>query len=388
MERMNFIGGTTKPDRRRLDFKWRWRNLKAIPTHRGRYLYEQHDFMQLLYFERRRSERSSRPFCLVLLGAINIADGVLREVALQRVFQLLRTAVRETDILGWYEQNTTLAIMFSDLKSADTEVLQSLQTKASDILAVALMPELLKYVQVSVHVFPHSNDLGMDTPDLTFYPDLAPQSQAQKTAHILKRIIDITGSFLLLCLLGPLFALIAFLIKLDSQGPVIFRQVRIGQQGKPFNFLKFRSMCVGSDAAIHKEYVSRFISQGQAASHTATVYKITDDPRVTKIGRVLRKTSLDELPQFWNVLCGQMSLVGPRPPLPYEIESYATWHRRRILEIKPGMTGLWQVTGRSRTTFNEMVRLDLRYVQQWSIWLDFKILLQTPKAVVMGEGAY
>ena len=122
--------------------------------------------------------------------------------------------------------------------------------------------------------------------------------------------------------------------------------------------------------------------------HTKQIYKITDDPRVTPIGRFLRKTSLDELPQLWNVLCGHMSLVGPRPPLPYELECYAPWHHRRILEAKPGITGLWQVTGRSRTTFNEMVRLDLKYVQQWSIWLDVLILLRTPKAVLMGQGAY
>jgi lipopolysaccharide/colanic/teichoic acid biosynthesis glycosyltransferase len=165
--------------------------------------------------------------------------------------------------------------------------------------------------------------------------------------------------------------------------------VRVGQQGKLFSFFKFRSMYVNSNAAIHKEYTTRFISHGQAASDTdAAIYKITNDPRITRVGRVLRQTSLDELPQLWNVLRGEMSLVGPRPPLPYELKCYAAWHHRRVLEVKPGMTGLWQVTGRSRTTFNDMVRLDLRYVQQWSIWLDFKILLQTPKAVLMGNGAY
>ena len=149
-------------------------------------------------------------------------------------------------------------------------------------------------------------------------------------------------------------------------------------------------MYVNSDAAIHKEYITRFISHGQPATDidAATIYKITYDPRVTHVGRVLRKLSVDELPQLWNVLCGQMSLVGPRPPLPYELRSYAVWHHRRILEVKPGITGLWQVTGRSRTTFDQMVRMDLRYAQQWSIWLDFKILFQTPKAVLTGDGAY
>jgi lipopolysaccharide/colanic/teichoic acid biosynthesis glycosyltransferase len=120
----------------------------------------------------------------------------------------------------------------------------------------------------------------------------------------------------------------------------------------------------------------------------AKVYKITDDPRVTRVGRFLRKTSLDELPQFWNVLKGEMSLVGPRPPIPYELESYRTWHKRRILEVKPGITGLWQIYGRSRTTFDEMVRLDLRYARTWNLFLDLKILVQTPRAMFSGEGAY
>ena len=183
-------------------------------------------------------------------------------------------------------------------------------------------------------------------------------------------------------------ALIALVIKLSSKGPVIFRQARVGRYGKLFSFWKFRTMHVDSDTAIHKEYVTNFISREQPAAETGTVYKITNDPRITSVGRFLRKTSLDEFPQLWNVLCGEMSLVGPRPPLPYELDCYALWHRRRVLEVKPGITGLWQVTGRSRTNFNDMVRLDLRYVQQWSIWLDIKILLQTPKAVVNGEGAY
>jgi len=192
----------------------------------------------------------------------------------------------------------------------------------------------------------------------------------------------------LLCLLGPLLALVAAAIKVNSKGPVIFRQVRVGQHGQPFNFLKFRSMYVGSDAAIHREYVTTFISGGAPPIGTDGVYKITNDPRVTAVGRWLRKSSLDELPQLWNVLRGDMSLVGPRPPIPYECECYALWHRRRVLEVKPGITGLWQVTGRSRLNFDDMVRLDLKYSKQWSIWLDIKILLQTPKAVLMGEGAY
>ena len=147
-------------------------------------------------------------------------------------------------------------------------------------------------------------------------------------------------------------------------------------------------MYVNNDSTMHKDFVTRLINGETSSSDTPGVYKITNDPRVTPFGRFLRKTSLDELPQLLNVLKGEMSLVGPRPPLPYELEHYDVWHRRRILEIRPGLTGLWQVSGRSRTNFDDMVRLDLKYAAQWSLWLDLKICLQTPKAVIFGDGAY
>jgi lipopolysaccharide/colanic/teichoic acid biosynthesis glycosyltransferase len=151
-------------------------------------------------------------------------------------------------------------------------------------------------------------------------------------------------------------------------------------------------MKVGNDATAHKEYVQRLIS-GNAESYKSTadgrgVFKLTADPRITKVGAFLRKTSMDELPQFINVLTGEMSLVGPRPPIHYEVEAYDVWHRRRLLEAKPGITGLWQVSGRSRVTFDEMVRLDLRYAHAWTPWMDIKILLRTPLAVVTGDGAH
>jgi len=158
---------------------------------------------------------------------------------------------------------------------------------------------------------------------------------------------------------------------------------------KPFTMLKFRSMYSNADNRVHQEFVSSLI---QANGHAHKLgnngfYKLANDPRITPIGRLLRKTSLDELPQLWNVLRGDMSLVGPRPPLPYEIEQYQPWHRRRVLDAKPGLTGLWQVAGRSRTTFDEMVRLDLRYAKARSLSTDIKILLATPAAVISGKGA-
>ncbi|MEO8662673.1 MAG: sugar transferase, partial [Bryobacteraceae bacterium] len=155
---------------------------------------------------------------------------------------------------------------------------------------------------------------------------------------------------------------------------------------------KFRSMRTGTDPKIHEEFVTQFIAGGggtcSADPLAKPVYKLVKDPRLTSIGSFLRRTSLDELPQFFNVLIGNMSLVGPRPPIPYEVDRYDIWHKRRLLPVKPGITGLWQVTGRSRVGFDEMVRLDLKYARSWSLWLDIKILLQTPRAVIGGKGAF
>jgi lipopolysaccharide/colanic/teichoic acid biosynthesis glycosyltransferase len=197
-------------------------------------------------------------------------------------------------------------------------------------------------------------------------------------------LIDIVGSVAAIAFLSPLFLLVFALVKLSSKGPVLFQQERIGQFGKPFTFLKFRSMYANNDPKIHRDFMKRVIS----GNHDGEGSKMTDDPRITRVGRFIRKTSLDELPQFFSVLKGDMSLVGPRPPLAYECQEYDIWHRRRVLEVKPGITGLWQVTGRSRLRFDEMVRLDLQYVRTWSLWLDFKIMVRTPFAVIRGGDAF
>ncbi len=203
--------------------------------------------------------------------------------------------------------------------------------------------------------------------------------------------MDVIGGIAAILIFSPFFILIPICIKLTSRGPVLFRQERIGQYEMKFMFLKFRSMYVNTSDEVHKEYVQNLITKkvsGEAGGNGKKVYKITNDKRVTPIGKLLRKTSMDELPQFFNVLKGEMSLVGPRPPIPYELEKYDSWHRRRVLEVKPGITGLWQVKGRSSTTFDEMVRLDLHYARTWSPLMDLKILLRTPWAVVAGKGAY
>src|SRR5690242_461421 len=217
--------------------------------------------------------------------------------------------------------------------------------------------------------------------------DLLECKRAKRLSLFAKRILDILGSLFAIIIFSPLFISIAAAVKLTSKGPIFFRQERVGLGGRRFTFLKFRSMKCGSDPHIHQEYIRRFIA-GKITEAPGGAFKIKNDPRLTRIGAFLRRTSLDELPQLFNVLKGDMSLVGPRPAIPYEIDLYQPWHRGRFLEVKPGITGLWQVVGRSRTTFDEMVRLDLQYAKQWSLWLDIKILLQTPRAVLSREGAY
>ncbi len=246
---------------------------------------------------------------------------------------------------------------------------------------------------VSFHFLPKELEEGDSdhTASIALYPDLSRTEETRKFALGVKRAMDIAGSAAALLLFSPLYAGIALAIKLGSKGPVLFKQERLGQYGKTFTVLKFRSMRTDCDSKIHQEYVNKFIAgdaENESEAGPAKVYKLQSDPRITGVGHFLRKTSLDELPQFWNVLRGDMSLVGPRPPIAYEFRAYDVWHRRRVLEIKPGITGLWQVNGRSRTRFDDMVRLDLKYARGWSLWLDVKIILQTPAAVFTGDGAH
>ncbi len=207
-------------------------------------------------------------------------------------------------------------------------------------------------------------------------------------ARMVKRASDIVIASMALVLLLPVWMIIALLIKWDSRGPVFFKQERVGMDGRIFLVYKFRTMHANSDDHIHQEYQLKFIA-GHAEANLGNAdrpaYKLSDDPRITRIGRWLRRTSLDEVPQLFNVLLGDMSVVGPRPPITYEVEAYELAHRRR-LDMKPGLTGLWQVSGRNRLPFEEMVRLDLFYIENWSLLLDLKIILRTVLVILRGDG--
>jgi len=351
-------------------------------------------FRRVLCQERKRSERSRKNFLLMLVQQ-KAPKLNAEQLALQRVVRPLGTLIRETDTLGWFESNHTVGIIFSELGDAElSAAVKRIESKTLSALQSALNAAQVQALEISIYSYPRSwRDGGLTaTLDPVLYPDLFDVDENQRASLLLKRLIDIVGSVFALIVLAPVFGVLAALVKLTSKGPVFFRQQRLGQFQVPFDFLKFRSMYITTDAEIHRQYVKNFIA-GRAEANAAgdqqrRVYKITNDPRVTWIGKFMRRTSLDEIPQFWNVLLGQMSLVGPRPPIGYEIEVYDIWHRRRVLEAKPGITGLWQVHGRSRTTFDDMVRLDLRYSRMCSPISDLKILLRTPRAVFSGDGAF
>jgi lipopolysaccharide/colanic/teichoic acid biosynthesis glycosyltransferase len=208
----------------------------------------------------------------------------------------------------------------------------------------------------------------------------------RQTYEVLKRLVDASLAVALLVLLAPVLVVCALLVALDSPGPVLYRQERVGEGGRRFAFLKFRSMHVNVDSQVHAAYTRDFIA-GTAARRSdgeKQLFKLLNDPRVTRVGYWLRRFSLDELPQLWNVVRGDMSLVGPRPPVPYEVEHYLPAHMERLL-VKPGITGLWQVSGRNKTTFEEMVALDVEYIRERSLRLDALILLKTVPVALLGR---
>jgi len=209
----------------------------------------------------------------------------------------------------------------------------------------------------------------------------------KEKALLLKRAPDLLLASLMLIVFSPLLFLIMLAIKIGSPGPVLHAQIRLGKGGKPFRFYKFRSMYVNTDDTGHRSYVKKLITADnpyKVDENGKPLFKICDDGRVTRVGSLIRKYSLDEFPQLFNVLRGEMSLVGPRPPLPYEYEDYSDWHRKRLDGI-PGITGLWQVSGKNTIPFEEMVELDIHYLKNWSLWLDINIILRTIPAMLNGR---
>lgn len=339
------------------------------------------EFLECLRMEKRRVDRSKESLSIVLFF-LNPKNTLRHKKEHQgEVLEFLKDLhkiTRETDIKGWLSENTIGVLLpNTDKMGADFYVKKIFQGNGQPQYSV-------KTGTYPDHIFQEL--LAEEKGEPNFFPlDLDDQLRPFEMQRAMKRIIDVLGSFVGLILLSPLMLFIALVVKANSSGPVIYKQTRLGRKGKRFIFYKIRSMYWKADEQSHRRYVSDLI-QGRLEKvdqgGSAAFYKMQKDERITPVGKILRQLSLDELPQLYNVLKGDMSLVGPRPPLAYEVEKYQPWHLRRILEVKPGLTGLWQVNGRSTTTFNEMVRLDLRYVRNWSLWLDLKILMRTLKAVL------
>lgn len=342
-------------------------------------------FFMILEHERARADRIGYKFSIVVF---NLGDGDDHLASAERLALVLKRRVRLSDVVGWLDKQEIGVILTGTEAEGAWKFADEIRKK---IVAVASNLTFKVYSYPN-QWFPKEWERPKE-PQYTELPHHLSTRSVEGIESLLvprmsiwKRCIDIAGSIIGLFLFSPVMLAAGIAIKLNSPGPIIFKQERVGLLGKKFTFLKFRSMYVNGNSDLHKNYIQKFIKQSnQGQDH---IYKIKDDPRVTPVGKILRKTSLDELPQLINVLKGEMSLVGPRPPIQYECEHYDQWHQRRVLEVKPGITGLWQIKGRSRTAFDEMVRLDLKYIMEWSLWLDIKILFQTVRAVLFGKGAY
>jgi len=355
----------------------------------GHVLYPEAYFREKLLQERRRAERTNKPLVIMVVNAEAVRSLDKDQEISGSLSEWVNTSVRGTDICGLLKDGKVIGVILTEVEPEKIdEAKRAVAKNTKEKLTAVLGDDIANHLTISFQTYPDTES-GSEDPDLAFYPEVTSMTVKQSGGDLLKRSIDILGSLIGLAIFLPFFTFLPIIIKLTSRGPVIFSQERVGRNGRKFKILKFRSMYLDNDDVIHREYVKKLI-EGKIgdAENTKGIYKIEVDPRITPIGRYIRKYSLDELPQFFNILRGDMSLVGPRPPIRYEVEQYCGWQRNRLMGKRPGLTGLWQVTGRSTTSFDEMVRLDLRYLNEWTVMLDLKILLRTPLAMLKCKGAY
>ena len=337
-------------------------------------------FFEKLRIEKLRAQRSKSTLSIILLALEKETDS--ESINIRKVLDVIRKKTRDTDISGFINHKTIGVLLPDTDEKGAKELCKKLVNENPQFSATtSCYPD---------HIFESLEKIGSIQPDAHPF-ELKDSMDNVWFKFLLKRVVDIVGSIIGILLLAPVMLMTALIIKVTSPGPVIFSQIRLGKKGIPFKFYKFRSMHVNMDDKIHREYIQNFINGHLARINQGDTeqpfYKMKADPRITRIGRFIRKTSIDEIPQFFNVLKGDMSLVGPRPPLSYEAEKYQSWHLRRIVDMKPGITGLWQVEGRSFTEWDDSVRLDIRYIQNWSLIMDLKILFRTIGIVLRCRGA-
>jgi lipopolysaccharide/colanic/teichoic acid biosynthesis glycosyltransferase len=340
------------------------------------------DFLRQLRREKLRAERSGAPLSIALLEFQGAPEEA--EAAARTLVHLVLQVKRETDVVGALG-SCSIAALLPDTDEAGMRQFMQRITGCAGALAFTS----------KAGTYPHDlvdSILAGGLQSCNTSPLLLDECYHRITvAERMKRVIDCAGALVGIAVLSPIMLHAAVAIKFTSPGAVIFRQVRVGRWGVRFVFYKFRSMYCDADERIHREYVTSLITgdktERSGPAQPKTWSKLTVDPRITPVGRFLRRTSIDELPQLFNVLKGDLSLIGPRPALPYEVEKYQPWHLRRVLAAKPGISGSWQVNSRGRSTFDEMVRMDLQYARSWSLKKDLKIMAKTVMVVVRRSGA-
>ena len=341
---------------------------------------EQGPVGQVCRERRARWLQSPRAACLVRLHIVAPEDKAAQ--AAQELARRLRKMVRNTDAIGLDSPK----LISVSLANADTHGGECF------IRRVQAVP--FEY-PLRFDVLNHHWRPADPIQEATGVSVVSPIPMAWEASHhsvlqlVTKRVLDIAGSLLGILMLSPIMLLASFAVKATSPGPILFKQVRVGRHGKTFTFFKFRSMRVDTDQNLHRTYVETLIrgdGQGRQSANDRAWEKLPNDPRITRVGRFLRSTSIDELPQLFNVLKGDMSLVGPRPAIDYEIEYYEPWHFYR-LQVKPGITGMWQVEDRGTSSFDNMVCRDCYYVRAWSVALDVEILVKTVSVVLRRVGA-
>jgi lipopolysaccharide/colanic/teichoic acid biosynthesis glycosyltransferase len=341
-------------------------------------VFRRSQFVKQLAIEKRRADRSRIPLSIAMF---DFAEATA-DLAFDGLIDLLSARKRETDFIARLD-DTQLAVLLPDTNAFGAQRFVDAITR--DIGQSGFSTTVETYPDHLFECLKADHEPERAAGSFAADPDRGPGY-----GSAVKRIIDFVAACVGLIALSPLMIVVAFAIALDSPGPVLYKQVRLGRGGKPFRFYKFRSMYRDADERVHREYVTALIARDAQGRLKGAVQrpwsKLEHDPRITPVGRFLRKTCIDELPQLFNVVKGELSLVGPRPPLPYEAAAYESWHLRRVLEVKPGVTGLWQVEGRNLATFDDMVRMDLRYVRAWSLMLDLRILLKTVVLVLQTRG--
>ncbi len=345
-------------------------------------------FRKIIDRERDRANRTGEIFSLVVYL---LPDVDKNSETLHLLADTLSSSMRSIDAAGWLDsQHLGVLLPETDLTGAQ-RFAKKINHESMSLKFLANY-EVLSYPSealINPENTSHSDGVAHSKAH-TFLWDEWHIPHAQRnvdymfclTKRLFKRCFDFIGASVCLLLLSPFFLCVAIYIKVVSPGPIFFKQQRIGYGGHPFTFLKFRTMRQGADSSEHQAYLATLIN-GDSDKKDADkpMVKLDHDPQIIPGGNLLRKSCLDELPQLFNVLLGEMSLVGPRPPIPYEVKEYHSWHRGRFNAL-PGMTGLWQVSGKNRLTFREMVRLDIRYAKERSLWLDVKILFRTPLAIL------